>query len=199
VTSTVTLTRHGESELSARGVVNGDPSVPCPLSARGREQARALASRLADVDLSLVVTSTFPRAIETAELAVNGRGVPSIRCADLDDLRFGRFEGGPVSAYRAWSAGLGAAAKAPGGGESRRDAVIRYCTALRQVLMLDRLSHVLVVAHGLPLAYIVRAVGAGDLTDRVEPLSPGREFRVSADALAPALDTLQAWAPAGEA
>ena len=44
----VILARHGESELSVVGTVNGDPAVACALTAAGREQSRRLGELLAD-------------------------------------------------------------------------------------------------------------------------------------------------------
>jgi broad specificity phosphatase PhoE len=58
----VILARHGESELSVVGTVNGDPAVACALTAAGREQARRLGELLADTELDLCVTSEFERA-----------------------------------------------------------------------------------------------------------------------------------------
>jgi broad specificity phosphatase PhoE len=42
----VILARHGESELSVVGTVNGDPAIACALTAVGEEQARRLVDRL---------------------------------------------------------------------------------------------------------------------------------------------------------
>jgi broad specificity phosphatase PhoE len=197
VSATVTISRHAESQLSAGGVVNGDPAVHCPLNAAGRAQARALGARLQDVDLRLAVTSTFGRAVETAQLALSGRDVPMSTCPDLDDLRFGSFEGGPITSYRRWSSTHDAATPPPGGGESRRSAVLRYCTGLRRVLKEAGDGDVLVVAHGLPLAYVVAAATTGQLSDQVDPLPPGVECQVSAVDLAAALERLEPWARDG--
>ena len=191
VTSTVTVARHGESDLSARGIVNGDPAVPCGLSPSGQDQARALGGRLAGRPVTLAVTSTFRRTVETAEIALAGRGVRHLALSQLDDLRFGNFEGRPITEYRAWSARHGADVRPPGGGESRLDVVGRYCRALRHVLALPDAEHVLVVGHGLPLAYLVRAASGGDPADRLEPLDPGVPHRLTNGGLRRALDVLE--------
>ena len=48
--------RHGESEFSAAGTVNGDPLVEGgALTDRGREDARALGMLLADDEIYLCV------------------------------------------------------------------------------------------------------------------------------------------------
>jgi broad specificity phosphatase PhoE len=40
--------RHAESEANAARVLSSDPARPVALTARGREQARALGAQLAD-------------------------------------------------------------------------------------------------------------------------------------------------------
>ncbi len=44
--SVLLVSRHGESELSARRIANGDPGAACPLTTAGRAQARALGEAL---------------------------------------------------------------------------------------------------------------------------------------------------------
>ena len=69
------LARHGESEYSAKQLVNGDPGVSCPLTETGRQQARALAQPLAAEQVDLCAVTDFERVRETAELALAGRDV----------------------------------------------------------------------------------------------------------------------------
>ena len=69
----VILARHGESELSVVGTVNGDPSIACPLTEAGREQALRLGEQLAGDELDLCVTSEFERVRQTADLALGDR------------------------------------------------------------------------------------------------------------------------------
>ncbi|MGH3367282.1 MAG: histidine phosphatase family protein [Nocardioidaceae bacterium] len=189
----MTVTRHCESELSARGVVNGDPTVPCGLSAGGRSQARVLAAALAGEPVDVAVTSRFRRAIETADLALTGRSVDRLILPDLDDLHFGEYEGRSLAEYRGWAHRHAITSRPGGGGESRVDGVLRYCRALRQVLAMPDADHVLVVAHGLPLAYVVRTVARAEPSDRVDPLEPGTPHRLVAGDLHAALDRLETW------
>ncbi|MGH8939397.1 MAG: histidine phosphatase family protein, partial [Actinomycetes bacterium] len=185
--------RHCESELSERGVVNGDPSVPCGLSAAGRTQAHALAAALAGDPVDLAVTSRFRRTIETAELALTGRDVTRMTMPELDDLHFGEFEGRSLAEYRTWAHRQPVSARPGGDGESRVDGVRRYCRALRQVLALPDHDHVLVVAHGLPLAYVVRAAAREELSDQVDPLEKGAPHRFASGDLHTALGRLESW------
>src|SRR5512143_2148507 len=67
------LVRHGETDANAARVVQ-TPDVP--LSARGREQARALATRLAGEGVAHIVSSDLARADETARTIAAATGAP---------------------------------------------------------------------------------------------------------------------------
>src|SRR5438067_9246600 len=142
------LARHAESEASARGVVGGDT----PLTEPGRTQARALAAELEALPFDVCLTSGARRALETADLVLDGRAIPRVVLADLSDIAFGSFEGRPLDEYRDW-----VAAHAPDGspadGESRVDTLRRFCRGYRALLERPE-SHVLVVAHGLMLSVL---------------------------------------------
>jgi len=56
--------RHGESEANAAGVFAGQ--TDSPLTARGRDQAAAVAAALADLHIDRVVSSDLSRARDTA-------------------------------------------------------------------------------------------------------------------------------------
>ncbi len=99
------LARHGQSVLNVESRVNGDPARDLGLSELGREEGRKLAGQLTAVTLDLCVVSRFPRAQETAELALGGRSVPWEVDGDLDDIRIGALEGKTIADYEAWKAG----------------------------------------------------------------------------------------------
>ena len=129
------LARHAESEFSARGAVNGDPLVEGGgLTARGREQARALGELLEDDEIELAAFSEFARTRETAELALAGRTVPTLVVPELNDIRFGSFEGGLLTEYRSWAHSHGPTVECPGGGESRVGAAARFARGYRILL-----------------------------------------------------------------
>ena len=182
----VVLARHGESVFSARGLVNGDVAVSCPLTERGEEEARALGKALADDPIDLCVTSEFDRARQTADLALAGRDVPRLVLAELNDPRYGVFEGGALDEYRewAWSHGSG---DAPSGGESRRELVARFARGYRLVLGRPEPT-VLVVAHSLPIAYAL-----GEPGPRMQMVEHASTHRLSADELRAAVERLEAW------
>jgi broad specificity phosphatase PhoE len=191
----VILARHGESELSVVGTVNGDPAVACALTAEGEQQARRLGERLADVEIDLCATSEFERAQRTADLALSGRDVPRLVLGELNDVRFGSFEGRTLADYRNWAAANDPTLAAPGGGESRSETVARYVRAYRTIL--DRPERtILVVAHGLPIRYVLNALEEADPTPLVEQVAYAEPYTLSSRELELAVDRLERWSSA---
>jgi 2,3-bisphosphoglycerate-dependent phosphoglycerate mutase len=188
----VILARHGESELSVVGRTNGDPRTPCALTEAGREQARRLGELLAGDELGLCVVSEFQRAQETADLALEGREVPRLVMPELNDIRFGDFEGHALPEYRAWAHSHGPEDPAPGDGDSRAETVRRYVRAYRTILARPEVT-ILVVAHGLPVRYVLDALEARDPEAVVGQVPYAEPFRLTAAELAGAVDLLEAW------
>jgi broad specificity phosphatase PhoE len=189
----VILARHGESELSVVGTVNGDPAVACGLTPTGEAQARRLGEQLAAVELDLCVTSEFQRVRQTADLALGGRAVPRLVLPELNDVGFGLFEGGTLTAYREWAAENEPTVEAPGGGESRSGTVARYVRAYRTILERPE-PMVLVVAHGLPIRYVLNALEKVDPAPLIEQVPYAEPYRLAAAELELATDRLERWA-----
>jgi 2,3-bisphosphoglycerate-dependent phosphoglycerate mutase len=188
---TVILARHGESELSAAGLVSGDPAEPRGLTEIGREQARRLGERLAGEPIDLCVTSEFVRVRETADLALAGREIPRVVIPELNDVRFGEFEGQPFEVYRAWARERDPTAAAPGG-ESRAEVAARYVRGFRRVLERPERT-ILVVAHGLPLRYTLLALEGLDPTPIVEQVPLAEPYRLTRAELERATARLERW------
>ena len=187
------LVRHGESEFSARGLVNGEVGVACPLTERGREQARALAAELAADQIDVCVTSGFERTRETAELALAGRRVPRIELPELGDPRYGSFEGGSLDEYRVWAHVNDSAAEPPGGGESRQAIARRYAAGFGAVLERPERA-ALVIVHALPIAYVVMALEGRDPAARIDVVvAHAVPYRLEADELNRAVERIGAW------
>ena len=188
---TAILARHGESELSAAGLVSGDPAEPRGLTEIGREQARQLGKRLAGEPIDLCVTSEFVRVRQTADLALAGRGIPRLVAGELNDVRFGEFEGQPFEAYRAWARERDPT-EAPPGGESRAEVAARYVRGFRRVLERPERT-ILVVAHGLPLRYTLLALEDLDPTPIVEQIPLAEPYRLTRAELERATARLERW------
>jgi broad specificity phosphatase PhoE len=189
------LVRHGESVLGARGLATGKVDVRCPLSERGAAQARALAEDLSGEDIDLCVTSELERARETADIALAQGSVRRIVLAELNDPLYGSYEGGPLDSYLEWAHANDSAALPPGGGEARQTLVVRYAAGFRKIL--DRPeSSILVVAHSLPIAYVLMALAGRDPAPRVPLVEHAKVHAVTAGELAQAIARLRAWCEA---
>jgi broad specificity phosphatase PhoE len=189
------LVRHGESVFGARGLGTGRVDVRCPLSERGVAQARALAEEISGEDIELCVTSELERARQTAEIALAQRSVRRIVLAELNDPLYGDYEGGPLNAYLEWAHANDSAAEPPGGGEGRQTIVARYAAGFRKVL--DRPERdILVIAHSLPIAYVLMTLTGLDPAPRVPLVEHAMTQIVSAGELTRAITRLEAWCAA---
>jgi broad specificity phosphatase PhoE len=184
---TAILVRHAESELNVLEILNGDRSVACGLTKRGREQARRLGPL---VRPDLAMTSSFERARETAALA--WPGVPREEDADFDEIRFGRWEGDGWRGYVDWAREAGPMDVAPGGGESRAAAVTRYARAYRRLLARPEQT-IALVAHGLVVRYVLLAAAGHQPQPVLEGVPAAEPFRFSRRELAAAVDVLEEW------
>jgi probable phosphoglycerate mutase len=187
------LTRHGESELSLLGLLNGDPRVPCGLTERGEAQARELGLALASESIELAVSSDFERCRLTVEIALADRGVRLIELETLRDIHDGDYDGGPIEECFRWAHRAPAAERPPGRGESRTDVARRLAAGLRQVLARSERT-VLVVSHQLPVAYVLSAAEGKHPVARLESVPYAKAFEIDSARLGRAAAVLEAWA-----
>jgi broad specificity phosphatase PhoE len=125
--------RHAESAANAAHVLSSDPLRLSALTLRGRAQALQLGSQIANIEIDLAVCTRFPRTRQTLDLALQGRDIPVVIEADLDEVRAGVFDGAPIEANWAWKQRHARGERFPGG-ESLDEAVRRYADALIRLL-----------------------------------------------------------------
>ena len=164
------LARHAHSTLNLEERVNGDPSVPVPLTEVGRAQARQLGHQLAGLEFDRCVQTRFPRTHETARLVLQGRDVPCSVEPLLDDVDVGDLEGGSIEDYRAWKREHPRDEPFPGG-ESLDDAARRYARAFRGLLEGPGQT-VFVVCHEIPVRYALNAASGSNELDGPEHAIP---------------------------
>lgn len=106
------LIRHGETPMNATRVLQPPDT---PLSERGQAQARALAERLASLDVTAILSSDLLRALDTARAisALTGHAIETTPL--LQERNFGDLRG---LAYDSLDHDPIAAEHAPPGGES---------------------------------------------------------------------------------
>ena len=148
------IVRHGETEWNRDGRIQGHTDVP--LSELGKRQVKTLANRLAECKFSAVYTSDLSRAIESAEIIVNGREISITTDEDLREFSYGDWEGITLQEAEERDAGLFAELMklennefAAPGGESTPQVLARVRRFYANTQKLHDVDEdILVVAHG---------------------------------------------------
>lgn len=91
------LIRHGETDYNRDGRVQG--ATESALSDLGQEQARRLANRMADVEVTALYSSPLRRALDTSRLAFDGRIEATLRDG-LREINLGEWEGRTAESLR---------------------------------------------------------------------------------------------------
>jgi probable phosphoglycerate mutase len=178
------LARHGQSLLNAQGLVNGDPRLDQGLSERGVEEAGRLGAQIAPLGIDAWFVSEFPRAQQTARIALGeARGsTPCVVDADLGDVRIGELEGRTLEDYRAWKRSHRRDDPFPGG-ESLDDAARRYAAAFERLLTRD-VETILCICHEIPVRYAVNAAaGSDDLDHPIHDIANATPYLFDANGL----------------
>jgi broad specificity phosphatase PhoE len=159
------LARHGQSLFNVDQIVNGDPRLDRGLSHLGVEEGERLQRQIAATGIDLCVTSEFPRAQQTAKLALGERAqiTPTAVDPDLNDVRIGELEGETLDAYHVWKHAHTRADPFPGG-ESLDAAARRYADAFERLLQRSE-EIILCVCHEIPVRYAVNAGSGSDALD----------------------------------
>jgi broad specificity phosphatase PhoE len=157
------LARHGQSLFNIDRVINGDPGRDRGLSPLGIEEGEKLSRQVAAVELDLCIVSEFPRAQQTARLALAGRDVDWLVDPELNDIRIGELEGQTLDDYREWKHAHTRDDPFPGG-ESLNDAARRYAAAYERVLGRSE-ETILVLCHEIPVRYAVNAAAGSAQLD----------------------------------
>lgn len=147
------IIRHGETALNVARVLQ---PADTPLSARGIEQAEALAHRLSTMNVSAIVSSDLPRALRTAQAIAAATGAPIETSALLQERNFGDWRGQP---YDGMAINPLTMLEAPPGGESVAVFAQRVADAFAFVVQRRaRAGGVLaVVTHGLVIRALLSA------------------------------------------
>jgi probable phosphoglycerate mutase len=189
---TLLLARHALAVSNLDGGIASSAPPGVGLAPEGVEQARRLALQLAGQEIDLGVATELVRTQETLELALAGHDVPRIVLPELNEIGFGRYDGGPLTEYQAWAWAERADLPAPGGGESRAQAAARYAGALGLLLSSPE-RVVLVIGHALSIRYVVDAVAGLAPAPRMARVQHAVPHAFSARQVEDAAARLEAW------
>ena len=157
--TTVYLIRHGETSTNVEKRCNGCRSNQ-PLSARGKEQATALAAYFDAHPVDVVCTSPLTRAMQTASLAFHRDGDALTVVQDLREVDLGVWDGMLHTEAQArypeewYNSKKRASISVYPGGESSVGAADRIYAAFLDILRTYRGKRVAIVAHSTILTLL---------------------------------------------
>ena len=145
--TTILVARHADAEYESHHWADEGGS----LTTQGRAQASALGDRLAARHITRVWTSTYARAVQTAEIAAAHLGVPVTTREGLREFSVGSLAGSRADdpfadIYRAWLGG-DLDRRLPGG-ETGAELRFRMHHVLHEIVERHRGETVLAVSHG---------------------------------------------------
>ena len=174
--TTILLARHGESDWNRDQRWQGHADRP--LTDLGREQARALADRLAATELDAVYSSDLERARETAAIVAEPHQLPLKELPDLREVDVGSWSGLTraeaeerfPNAFRRWTEG----GEGWDDGETYEQLSERVVGAVLAIAARHPRDRVLLVAHGGSIRAVHAAALGVDVhayrrIQRVEP------------------------------
>jgi probable phosphoglycerate mutase len=153
------LLRHGQTELSGERRYSGRGDVP--LTAVGRQQAKAAATRLSSLEFTAVVSSPLARTQQTASAVASASNLPVAVHDGLVETDFGRWERltfqeaaeRDPALHKRW---LGDPGVAPPGGESFDTVLTRVSRARDELIERYAGQTIVVVSHVTPIKSLLR-------------------------------------------
>jgi alpha-ribazole phosphatase/probable phosphoglycerate mutase len=174
--TTILIARHGQSDWNQERRWQGHADRP--LTERGREQAQALAARLAHIELDTVYSSDLRRARDTAAVVAESQDLELRQLPDLREVDVGSWSGLTraeaelrfAEGFARWRAGY------PGwkDGETYEAMTDRVLRAVDEIAAEHEGGRILVVSHGGPIRAIHAAALGLDVHAyrRLRPVEP---------------------------
>jgi broad specificity phosphatase PhoE len=154
--TTILIARHGQSDWNQEKRWQGHADRP--LSERGREQAQALADRLAHIELDAVYSSDLERARDTAAVVAENQGLELHQLPELREVDVGSWSGLTRAeaeerfpeGFARWRDGY------PGwkDGETYEAMTDRVIAAVKSIATEHQDGRILIVSHGGPIRAI---------------------------------------------
>jgi broad specificity phosphatase PhoE len=174
--TTILIARHGQSDWNQEKRWQGHADRP--LTERGREQAQALADRLAHIELDAVYSSDLQRARDTAAVVAESQGLELRQLPELREVDVGSWSGLTRAeaeerfpeGFTRWRDGY------PGweDGETYEAMTDRVLRAVDEIAAEHEGGRVLVVSHGGPIRAMHAAALGLDVHAyrRLRPVEP---------------------------
>ena len=172
----ILLARHGQSDWNHERRWQGHADRP--LTDQGREQARALADRLQEIQLDAVYSSDLERARATAAAVAKPRGLEVQQRPDLREVDVGSWSGlTREEAKESYPEDYGRWLNGGAGwrdGETYEEMSERVLHAIAEIVREHADGRVLLVSHGGPIRAVHAAALGMDVHEyrRLRPVEP---------------------------
>lgn len=168
-TKNLFLIRHGETDWNRAKRFQGRTDIP--LNDEGRVQALSLCSRMIELKIDLVVSSSLARAYETALIAIQDVKLPIQKDDRLQETNIGEAEGltheeisekfgiGHIERWRSYEE-RDLDFRYPNG-ESKRQMMVRVREAILDIAQSNSHQNIAVFAHGMVMRALTFAFHQG--------------------------------------
>lgn len=170
-TTTLYLTRHGETEWNVEGKLQGHNDSP--LTKLGKRQAQWLGVSLKNIEFDAIYSSSSPRAFHTAEIIRDKRKLDVIPSEKLMEIHLGSWKGETWSEIERnhhdefitfWSSPH--LYKSTNGGENFHQLRDRLIPEVNEIISKHNGGNVLIVTHAIALK-VIMAYFKGDSLDKL--------------------------------
>ena len=180
----LSILRHGLTNANDRGIYLGS-RTDYSLSDKGRAQLVDKMDEFEYPKVQRVYSSPMKRCIETAELIYPYRELRIVE--NMTEMDLGEFDGKSVEElleredYHDWLQGKTPDKRAPGGGESMEELILRLFKGMHEIIMdmmEEELTHCALITHSGIVTNLVTAFGLPKADPKEIITSPGEGFEV---------------------
>lgn len=170
MTTTIYLTRHGQTEWNVEGRMQGWNDSP--LTELGIKQAEWLKNRLEEVEIDKIYSSPSGRAYRTAEIINENKKIDIIKHEGLREIKLGKFEGliqdeikqlSSEQHFNYWN--KPDLYKPIGDGETVEELINRVYKVIKEIVNDNLDKSILIVTHTMPIKAFICSLDNIDIKD----------------------------------
>lgn len=158
---TIIAMRHAESEHNVLQIVNGDPKKQFHITAKGKVQAKVLALKLRNKEITAIIASQMKRTQDTAAPLAKLKKLKIQIDPRLNDIHAGGLEGIDINLFRKLTNNINKSVK---GSESNKQVSTRLKSFLDDVLSFYKGKTIAIVSSEIILHFL-QQIAAGKITN----------------------------------
>ena len=180
----ISILRHGLTSANDKGIYIGSRS-DYSLSDKGRAQLADKMDEFEYPGVQRVYSSPMKRCLETAELIYPYRELVTVD--NMTELDLGEFDGKNVKElierddYKEWLQGKTPEKRAPGGGESMEELMLRLFKGMHEIIldmMNEDITHSALITHSGIVTNLISAFGLPKIDPKEICCEPGEGFEI---------------------